>query len=68
MSGWGVFIGSATVPPGALAELAALRAALPGYDVTITSHSPTHRFEATPRGDSPGPWCVITPSTIWPDS
>jgi len=64
---WDVFTGSASVPPGALAELAALRAALPGYDVTITSHSRTHRFEATRRGDGPGPWCVISgdPADLW---
>ena len=62
-----VFTGGAAVPPGALAELAALRAALPGYDVTITSHSRTHRFEATRRGDGPGPWCLISsdPADLW---
>jgi hypothetical protein len=64
---WDVFTGSATVPPGALAELAALRAALPGYDVTITSHSRTHRFEATHRGNGPGTCCVISsdPADLW---
>jgi len=36
----------------------ALRAALPGYDVTITSHSPAHRFEAIRRGNGPGTCCV----------
>jgi hypothetical protein len=50
-----VFTGSATVPPGALTELAALRAALPGYEVTITSRSRTHRFEAVRRHNGPGP-------------
>jgi hypothetical protein len=64
---WDVFTGSATVPPGALTELAALRAALPGYDVTITSHSRTHRFEATHRGNGPGTCCLISsdPADLW---
>ncbi len=67
MNTWDVLTGSATVPPGALTELAALRAALPGYDVTITSHSRTHRFEATRRDDGPGPWCLISsdPADLW---
>ena len=67
MTTWDVFTGSATVPPGALTELAALRAALPGYDVIITSHSRTYRFEATRRGDGPGPWCVVSsdPGDLW---
>jgi hypothetical protein len=67
MNTWDVFTGSATVPPGALTELAALRAALPGYNVTITSHSPTHRFEATHRHDGPGTCCVISsdPADLW---
>ena len=44
-----------------LAELAALRAALPGYDVIVTSRSPGYRFEAVRRRtDGPGPWCVIS--------
>ena len=38
-----VLTGSAIVPSGALTELAALRATLPGYAVTITSHSPAYR-------------------------
>ena len=50
MTRWDVFTGSPTVPSGALTELAALRAALPGYAVNITSHSRTYRFEATRRG------------------
>ena len=67
MTVWDVFTGSPAVPPGALAELAALRAALPGYDVTITSHSRTHRFEATRRTSGPGPWCLISsdPADLW---
>ncbi len=69
MSTWDVLTGSATVPPGALAELEALRAALPGYEITITSHTPTpaHRFEATRRGDGPGTCCVVStdPADLW---
>ena len=67
MTTWDVLTGSATVPSGALTELAALRAALPGYAVTITSHSPAYRFEATRRGDGPGPWCVVSsdPGDLW---
>ena len=48
MSGtWDVFTGSATVPPGALTELTALQAVLPGYKVNITSDAPDYRYEAT---------------------
>ena len=67
MTTWDVFTGSAAVPSAALTELAALRAALPGYDVIITSHSRTYRFEATRRGDGPGTWCVISsePADLW---
>ncbi len=67
MTTWDVLTGSPTVPSGALTELAALRAGLPGYAVTITSHSPTYRFEATRRGDGPGPWCVVSsdPGDLW---
>ena len=39
MTGWDVLTGQASVPAGMLAELAALRAALPGYDVILTSHT-----------------------------
>ncbi len=60
MNSWDVFTGAPVLPPGALAELAALRAALPGYDVIITSHRRIHRFEATRRGNGPGPWCLIS--------
>ena len=33
----------------------------------ITSHSRTHRFEATRRSSGPGPWCVISsdPADLW---
>jgi len=68
MSEWDVFAGRPGVPAWMLAELEALRAALPGYDVIITSHSPTWRFEATRRdADGPGPWCVISsvPGDLW---
>ena len=53
MTGWDVYGGRASVPAGMLAELAALRAALPGYDVILTSHSPARRSGAIRRG--PGP-------------
>ena len=49
MTGSDVFSGRASVPGWMLAELTALRAVLPGYDVIITSHSPTWRFEAIRR-------------------
>jgi hypothetical protein len=54
-----------------LAELSQLRAALPGYDVTITSNNITYRFEAIRRPSAPGsgpePWCVISanPADLW---
>ena len=50
MSGWDAFAARPSVPAWMLAELDVLRAALPGYDVIITSHSPTWRFEAIRRG------------------
>ena len=54
-------------PPGMLAQLARLRAALPGYDVTLTSYSGRYRYEAIRRTDGPGPWCVISadPADLW---
>jgi hypothetical protein len=55
--------------PGMLAQLDRLRAALPSYDVTLTSHSGSYRFEAIRRTDGPqaGPWCVISadPADLW---
>jgi hypothetical protein len=52
-----------------LAELSRLRAALPGYDVIVTSPSPGWRFEAIRRPGSTGPrpWCLIStdPADIW---
>ena len=53
--------------PGMLAQLDRLRAALPGYDVTLTSHSGSYRFEAIRRADGPGPWCLIStdPADLW---
>jgi hypothetical protein len=67
MTGWDVCTGRASLPPGTLTELAALRAALPGYDVMVTSHSPSHRYEAIRRASGPGPWCVISsdPADLW---
>jgi hypothetical protein len=47
---WDVFTGSASVPPGALAKLAALRAALPAHAVSISSHCPA----GSPDDNAPG--------------
>ena len=67
MTGWDVFTDQVSVPAGMLAELAALRAALPGYDVILTSHSPVRRYEAICRTNGPGPWCVVStdPVGLW---
>ena len=67
MTGWDVLTGQASLPAGMLAELAALRAALPGYDVNLTSHSPACRYEATRRDPGPGTWCVVStdPADLW---
>ncbi len=67
MTGWDVLTGQASVPAGMLAELAALRAALSGYDVILTSHSPGRRFEAIRRDPGPGTWCLISsdPADLW---
>ena len=67
MTGWDVLTGRASIPAAMLAELAALRAALPGYDVILTSHSPDYRYEAIRRANGPGPWCVVSadPADLW---
>ncbi len=68
MTGRDMFTGRAPVPGWMLAELGALRAVLPGYDVIITSHSPTWRVEAIRRhAGAPGPWSVISsePADLW---
>jgi len=68
VTGWDVLAGRPSVPAGMLAELAALRVALPGYDVIVTSHRSRYRYEAIRRhGDGPGPWCVISgdPADLW---
>ncbi len=61
---WDVFTRRPAPAPGMLAELSRLRAALPGYDVTITSHASQYRYQAIQRHNSPGPshapWCVIS--------
>jgi hypothetical protein len=54
--------------PQTQAQLSRLQAALPGYDVVITSHSPPCRFEAVRRClEGPGPWCVVStdPADLW---
>ena len=67
MTGWDVFTGRESAPAAMLAELAALRAALPGYDVLLTSHSPVYRYEAIRRDPGAGTWCVISsdPADLW---
>ena len=67
MTGWEVYGGRASVPAGMLAELAALRAALPGYGVILTSHGPARRSGAIRRDPGPGPWCVVSsdPADLW---
>ena len=67
MTGWDVFSGRASVPAGMLAELDTLRAALPGYDVLITSHGPACRYQAIRRDPGAGTWCVIStdPADLW---
>jgi hypothetical protein len=67
VTGWDALTGRASLPAGMLAELIALRAALPGYDVILTSHSPAYRYEATRRDPSPGTWCLIStdPADLW---
>jgi hypothetical protein len=65
--GWDVFIRRPAPTPGMLAELSQLRAALPGYDVIVTSHNHTYRYEAIRRHSDTGPWCVISadPADLW---
>jgi hypothetical protein len=64
---WEAFGCRPAAPPDMLAELARLQAALPGYDVTITSHAPGYRFEAIRRRNGPGPCCLISsdPADLW---
>ncbi len=68
-SAWDLFTRRPAATRGMLAELSRLRAALPAYDVIVTSHSPACRFEAVRRPGSPGPgpWCVIStdPADLW---
>ena len=67
MTGWDVYGGTPSVPAGMLAELAVLRAALPGYGVILTSHSPARRSGAIRRDPGPGIWCVVStgPASLW---
>lgn len=68
-SAWDPFTRRPAATPEMLAELSELRAALPGYDVIVTSHGPTCRYEAVLRPSSPQdrPWCVIStdPADLW---
>lgn len=67
MNTWDVFTGWPSPAPGMLVQLGRLRAALPGYEVIITSHAGSYRFEAIRRPDGIGPWCVISsdPADLW---
>ena len=62
-----MFIDRPAPAPGMLAALSRLRAALPGYDVIVTSHGLTRRFEAVRHLDGLGPWWVISadPIDLW---
>jgi hypothetical protein len=66
---WDAFTCRPAPTPGMLAELSQLRAELPGYDVMLTSHSGSYRYEATRHPGSPetGPWCLISadPADLW---
>jgi hypothetical protein len=64
---WDVYTRRLAPAPGMLAQLDRLRAALPSYDVTLTSHSGSYRFEAVRRTEGPGPWCLISadPADLW---
>jgi hypothetical protein len=68
-SAWDLFTSRPDPTPAMLAELSQLRTALPTYYVTVTSHSPDYRYEATRRSGSTGagPWCVIStdPADLW---
>jgi hypothetical protein len=55
MKTWDVFIHRSAPTPAMLAQLDQLRAALPGYEVTLTSHTGTYRYEAIRRPAAPGP-------------
>jgi hypothetical protein len=55
-----VFTRQPPPPPEILAELTQLRAALPGYDVTITARSGSYWFEVIRQADGPGLWCLIS--------
>ncbi len=60
MTGRDALTGQDAPPPSMLTELEALRVALPGYDVVITSHGLRYRYEAIRQGNRPGPWCLIS--------
>ncbi len=67
---WDMLLGQLAPPPGMLAELDRLRAALPSYDVIVTRRTGTYRYEATRRHtDGPGLWCLIStdPADLWRD-
>ena len=67
MTKWDMFARQPSPAPGMAAELARLRAALPGYDVTVISCSGQYRYEAVRRDGGTGPWCVVStdPADVW---
>ena len=67
MTGRDALTGQEAPPPSMRSELEALRVALPGYDVVITSHGLRYRYEAIRQGNRPGPWCLISadPADLW---
>jgi hypothetical protein len=67
LTGRDVLAAAQDLPRGVLPELEALNAALPGYDVLVSSRSGQARYEAIRRGIGPGPWCVISrdPADLW---
>lgn len=57
-----VFTGCLMLSAETRDEVSRLQAALPGYDVMVTSHGHACRFEAVrcPGGPQAGPWCVVS--------
>jgi hypothetical protein len=54
-------------PADVQGELHALRAGLPGYDITVRAVAGKWRFDARRLHDGPGPYAVITtdPRELW---
>jgi hypothetical protein len=62
VTGWDVFTGCLMLAPDTRDEVSRLQAALPGYDLVVTSTGHAYRFEAVrlPNGPQTGPWCVVS--------